>query len=178
MALSYDPNWSWWKWGPFIFQTSRIFLYMVYFLAGVFLGAYGIERTLLVPRSMLAQRWVIWVVVALAAFLIAIVTYASKTSQIVIVFTYILSCAASSFAFLAIFLRFARMRRRIFDSLSSNGYGIYVIHYVVVSWLLYALLKAPLSAIAKGSIVFICALALCWGTIAIVRRIPAVARVI
>jgi peptidoglycan/LPS O-acetylase OafA/YrhL len=178
MALHYDPNWSWWKWGPFQFQTSRIFLYMVYFLTGVALGTYGIERTLFVSDSMLARRWVIWVVVALAAFLIAIITYASKTSQIVIGFTYIFSCVASSFAFLAIFLRFTRKRRRIFDSLSANGYGIYIFHYVVVSWLLFALLESPLPAIAKGSIIFLCALSLCWAAIAIIRRIPAVARVI
>lgn len=178
MALSYDPNWSWPSWGPFEFQTSRLFLYAFYFLVGFILGTYGIERTLLMPGGMLARRWIVWVVVALGAFLITIVTTFSSASQIVMGFAFVLSCAASSFAFMAIFLRFARTRRKIFDSLSAHGYGIYVIHYMVVSWLLYTLLKAPLPAIAKGSIVFLCALALCWGAIIVIRRVPAVARVI
>ncbi len=180
MATIYDPNWSWWVWGPFTVQTSRIFLYMIYFLMGVVLGAYGIERTLLAPDSALARRWVIWVAVALAAFLMTIVTMkpSAHTNQIIVSIFFMLSCAASSFAFLAVFLRFARKRSRVFDSLSVNCYGMYVIHYVIVSWLLYVMVKAELPAIAKGSIVFVCALVLCWGAIAAIRRIPGVARVI
>lgn len=177
MCTVCDPNWSWWVWGPFRFQTSRIFLYMVYFLVGVVLGAYGIERTLVTPNSTLARRWGIWVVVALAASLINLVAL-KGTNQILASVSFVVSCAASSFAFLAVFLRFARRRRKIFDSLSSNCYGIFVIHYGVVSWLLYAMLKAPLPAVAKGSIVFVCALMLCWGAVAVVRGIPGVARVL
>jgi peptidoglycan/LPS O-acetylase OafA/YrhL len=180
MATIYDPNWAWWVWGPFTFQTSRIFLYMVYFLIGVVLGAYGIERTLLAPDSALARRWVIWVGVALAAFLMSIVTGnpSARMNQMLVSIFFILSCAASSLAFLALFLRFAGKRRKVFDSLSVNCYGMYVIHYVIVSWLLYAMLKAQLPATAKGSIVFVCALLLCWAAIAAIRRIPGVARVI
>ena len=165
MAIIYDPDWSWWVWGPLSFQTSRIFLYLVYFLFGVVLGAYGIERTLLAPDSALARRWIIWVVMALAAFLVSIVTGRPSvhTNYIIISILFILSCAASSLAFLAVFLRFARKRRKVFDSLSANCYGMYVIHYVVVSWLLYAMLKARLPGTAKGSIVFVCAVVLCWG---------------
>jgi surface polysaccharide O-acyltransferase-like enzyme len=153
---------------------------MVYFLIGVVLGAYGIERTLLAPDSALARRWVIWVGVALAAFLMSIVTGnpSARMNQMLVSIFFILSCAASSLAFLALFLRFAGKRRKVFDSLSVNCYGMYVIHYVIVSWLLYAMLKAQLPATAKGSIVFVCALLLCWAAIAAIRRIPGVARVI
>jgi surface polysaccharide O-acyltransferase-like enzyme len=93
-------------------------------------------------------------------------------------FTFVLSCAASSFAFLALFVRFAKTRTRIFDSLRENAYGIFLIHCAFVSWLQYALLKAPLSGLAKGSCVFLGALVLSWGVTAALRRIPAVARVI
>lgn len=194
MVLSYDPYLGWPSWGPFEFQSTRLFLYAVYFLAGFILGTYGIERTLLAPAGMLARRWVVWVVLALGAFILSLstsglgsllglsnpilATIPQTWGTVVMGFTFVLSCAVSSFAFTAIFLRFARTRRKIFDSLSANGYGIYVIHYMVVSWLLYIFLKAPLPAIAKGPIVFLFALALCWGVIAIVRRIPALARVI
>jgi hypothetical protein len=47
-----------------------------------------------------------------------------------------------------------------------------------VSWLQYAMLAAALSAPAKGAIVFLAALALIWCTAALLRRVPAIARVI
>jgi peptidoglycan/LPS O-acetylase OafA/YrhL len=178
MATIYDPNFSWWYWGPFSFQLSRVFLYLVYFLIGVVLGAYGIQRTLLVPESSLARRWVMWAGVTLAAFLANLVATFTRADQTLIALSFLLFCPAACLAFLSIFLRFAMNRRRILDSLFRNSYGIYVIHYVVVNWLLYAMLKAPLPAIAKGAIVFVCSLAFCWGTMSIIRRIPGVARVI
>ena len=92
--------------------------------------------------------------------------------------SFVLSCAASSFAMLAIFLRFARPRVPLWDSLSDNAYGIYLVHYAFVSWLQYAMLPAPLGAPAKGAIVFLAALALSWFTAALLRRVPAIARVI
>jgi surface polysaccharide O-acyltransferase-like enzyme len=67
---------------------------------------------------------------------------------------------------------------KLFDSLSDNAYGIYLIHYAFVSWLQYALLKASLPGVAKGFIAFAGALALSWISIAALKRIPAVARVI
>ncbi len=48
-----------------------------------------------------------------------------------------LSCAASSCAMLALFLRFARRPNAIGDSLRDNAYGIYLVHYAFVSWLQY-----------------------------------------
>jgi peptidoglycan/LPS O-acetylase OafA/YrhL len=178
MTTIYDPNFSWWHWGPFSFQTTRVFLYLVYFLVGVILSTYGTQRTFLVPNSILARRWHIWVAVALAAFFANIVSTFARANQTLVAVSLLLFCAAACFAFLAIFLKFAGNHSRILDSLFRNSYGIYVIHYVVVSWLLYAILKASLPGIAKGSIVFLCSLAFCWGTISLIRRIPGVARVI
>jgi surface polysaccharide O-acyltransferase-like enzyme len=91
---------------------------------------------------------------------------------------FVLSCAASCFAFLALFLRFARSGSRLFDSLSANSYGIYLVHYAFVNWLQYALLPASLPAVVKWTIVFAGALLLSWGTVASMRRIPAIARVV
>ncbi|HUJ69374.1 MAG TPA: acyltransferase [Syntrophorhabdales bacterium] len=178
MASLFNPYWSWWSWGPFKFQTSRIFLYLAYFLIGALLGAVGIERTCLTRGSALARLWAIWAVVAFFAFVISLGAGRPGTNPILAGGALLFSCAASCLAFLALFLRFARKRRRVFDSLSSNSYGVFVIHYVVVAWLLYAMLKTPLPALAKGFIVFLCALLLCWGSIAAIRRIPGVARVI
>jgi surface polysaccharide O-acyltransferase-like enzyme len=102
----------------------------------------------------------------------------SGANEVLIGSLYVSSCAAISFAFLALFLRFAQRQRSMFESLSQNSYGIYVIHYGIVSWLLFALLGAPLPAMAKWAIVFTSALALCWGATAAIRRLPGVARVL
>jgi peptidoglycan/LPS O-acetylase OafA/YrhL len=91
---------------------------------------------------------------------------------------FVLSCAASSFALLALFIRWAGARSRPWDSLSANSYGIFLLHYPCVSWLQCALLPAALPGIAKGAAVFLGALAVSWGAAAGIRRIPAVARVV
>ena len=185
LSLVFNP-FFWSAFGPFTFQTSRLLHYFVYFLAGVGVGAYGTERGLLAPDGKLARRWLLWLIAALPAFgllmgiFIAAVT--SKTSPqlwgIIGGLAFALSCAVSSFAFLAVFLRFARRRVKVYDRLRDNAYGIYLLHYAFVSWLQFALLRAPLSAISKGSIVFLGAVALSWGATAALRRVPAVARVI
>ena len=86
-------------------------------------------------------------------------------------FAFVLSCAASSFLFLALFVRFARKPNRVMDSLSANAFGIYLVHYACVSWLQLALLASPLSGAAKGTLVFTGAVLLSWGLSAAARRL-------
>jgi peptidoglycan/LPS O-acetylase OafA/YrhL len=177
ISAVYGSN-LWLQWGPAQIQVNRLFLHAVYFLVGVFFGAYGIERTFLVPNSSLARRWAIWTVAGLATFVFSVGISITRVNAILMGCVYVVSCATMSFACVAIFLRFGQRRRRVFDRLFHSSYGIYVVHYGVVSWLLYALLGAQLPAMVKWSIVFSSALALCWGGIAAIRRIPGVARVI
>ena len=60
-------------------------------------------------------------------------------------FVFALTCGAISFAFLALFVRFIICRDPIFDSLSDDEYGMYLIHYMFVSWLQMVLLPLPRS---------------------------------
>jgi hypothetical protein len=184
-AVVFNP-YRWSSFGPFFFQTSRGLNYLLYFLLGVGVGAYGIARGLLAPDGRLARRWPLWCVAALVAFglatgvgLAALTAHlGSRRWEIAGDITFVISCAASSLALLALFVRFARTRRKIWDSLTQNAYGIYLIHYAFVSWLQLALLKAHMDAMAKGALVFLGAVLLGWGTTAGLRRIPAIARVI
>jgi len=191
-ALAYIPmelkfnGFAWASWGPFVFQTSRILHYFVYFMVGAGVGAFGIGEGLLAGDGDLSRRWVLWAVTALVAFSVesmvgiaALSPHASpRLWEVAADCGFVLSCAASSFAYLALFVRFARSGSKVWDSLTANAYGIYLVHYAFVSWLQYSLLKATLLGIAKGSLVILGALARSWGTIAALRRIPAVARVI
>jgi peptidoglycan/LPS O-acetylase OafA/YrhL len=185
MALRFTSS-DWASFGPFTFQTSRILHYLVYFLIAVGVGAWGVDRGLLAPDGKLARRWPLWVAAApilfgldAVVFIVTVTAHAQSQGWAIATDAgFVLSCAASSFAFLALFIRFARSRSPLFGSLSANSYGIYLFHYAFVSWLQYALLPASLPAVAKFSVVFLGALALSWGTAAAIRRIPLVGRVV
>jgi surface polysaccharide O-acyltransferase-like enzyme len=177
---------AWTAIGPFTFQTSRIFHYFVYFLTGVGIGAAGLDQGLLAPQGKFARSWPWWIARSLLFFgvatglTIAEFTNYGKSSLLATAADagFVLSCAATSFAFLAIFLRFAQTRSTVWDSVAANSYGIYLVHYAIVSWLQFALLPASFSGLAKFLIVFPGALFLSWATSATLRRIPGVARVI
>ena len=186
MAVRFNPL-AWTQFGPFAFQTSRVLHYLVYFLTGIAVGAYGIERGILASGGRLVRRWLLWSVAAVvvflasSAFFIMIVTSAKATSvpwQAIADLVFTMTCATTSIAMLAIFLRFVKKSGGILDSLRDNAYGIYLIHYAFVSWLQYVLLKSHLSGFIKLTIVFSVTVALSWITTAALRRISAVARVI
>lgn len=191
-ALVYVPmrlkfhSLDWTLLGPFAFQTSRIFHYLAYFLIGVGIGAWGLRRGLLAPDGSLARHWSRWMGAAPAFFgvaaVIAIVTASEEPETparaIVGALSFVFSCAASSLAFLALFLRFVKSPSPLFDSLAANSYAIYLLHYPIVNWLQYALLPLSLPAFVKGAAVTVGALGLSWMAAITIRRVPAVARLV
>ena len=180
LAVLFTPL-EWLQLGPFGLQLSRPLHYAVYFFAGLGVGICGIGNGLLAPDGLLARRWAIWLAAAFAAFLLWITPTALIFQlrdaaplglQIIADLGFVLSCASSSFFLMAIFLHFDGNRSRLLDSVSRNAYGMYLVHYVFVVWLQYALLNAPLFAFAKVAIVFGVTVALSWATSAGLRRLP------
>lgn len=125
-----------------------------------------------------ARRFGAWIGAALAAFALSIGLALGGAPEALAGLGYVLASAALSFACLAVFLRFARERRPAFDSAFENSLGIYVFHYGIVSWLLFAALGFPLPAIVKWAVLSILAVGLSWGLTAALRRIPGVAKVL
>jgi hypothetical protein len=188
MAFVFDPM-RWIGAGPFFFQVSRILHYAIYFFAGIGVGACGLERGLLAREGRLGRRWPIWILASVIFFVLAIGAFIALVAamakggiptglQLFVNLTFVLSCAASGFAFLSLFMRFAQVRVRLFDRLSDNSYGIYLFHYVFVTWLQFGLLGLALSGAVKGLLVFLGALALSWATTAGIRRVQVIARLI
>lgn len=188
LASLVDPS-RWASAGPFFVQTARILLYASFFAVGVALGAFGIERGVLAAGGSLARRWMPWsnlapvaYFVLVALFITLLATNAKGTPipglETATLAAFALSCATSSTAFLALFLRFGQTRRAVLDSLGRNAYGIYLVHYAFVNWLQYALLGANWPGAVKGSVVFAGSLAASWLIVVMLRRIPMVARVI
>ncbi len=188
MAAAFDPL-QWVKTGPFFVQISRLPHYLVYFLVGVGLGAFGHDRGLLQADGRLARRWWLWVGLALLAFGVSLATLGaiiasfahggpSAGLQLFGNFTFVLSCAASSMAFTALFVRFARRANPIVDSLSANAYGIYLLHYVCVTWLQFLLLPASWPGYSKAALVFIAALLVSWSLSGVLRRVPVIRQLV
>jgi hypothetical protein len=178
---------QWLQFGPFAIQASRMLHYAVYFIAGIGVGAVGLNTSLLAPDGMLQHRWRRWAIAAPIVFILTaaltIAGYVTKGAdqpgwEIANGLAYVTCCATTSFAFMAVFVRFARRRSVIWDSLAANAYGMYLIHYVFVTWIQFALLPSDLPGLSKCVLVFLSVLALSWGSVALLRRIPVVARVL
>jgi surface polysaccharide O-acyltransferase-like enzyme len=184
LAVAYTP-WTWSDTGLFAVQLCRPLHYAVYFFAGVGIGAGGINRGLLAVDGMLARRWALW----LAAALVSLMLWMGLTSltlnggvsmatAIAADFSYVLACAAGCFFLIAVSLRFASEYSRVLSMLATNAYALYLLHYIFVVWLQYALLSAPLPAAIKAPIVFVLTLLFSWITATTVQRIPLGARLI
>jgi len=72
LAAVFEP-WQWMQFGPFAFQPSLAPQYVIYFFAGLGVGAYGFDQGLLEGDGVLARRWARWLVGTAAAFLLWVV---------------------------------------------------------------------------------------------------------
>lgn len=179
LPLALVSPWKWQHFGILAFQICRPLHYAVFFFAGVAVGAYGIERGLVAADGPLSLRWQRWVAAAFAGFIVWLVPTsfivgddnAPLWLQVAAAAGFVLGCATGAFGFFAVFLRFARQRRRFLDSLSANAYGMYLNHYVFTVWLQFALLGSPLPGLIKGMLVFVLTLAISWPLAAYVPRL-------
>ena len=64
------------------------------------------------------------------------------------------ACASGCFFMLAICLRFGTARSPILDQFSTNAFALYLLHYIFVVWLQYALLGVAVFAVVKAALVF------------------------
>jgi peptidoglycan/LPS O-acetylase OafA/YrhL len=153
---------TWWSWGPFFVQSSRVLHYFVYFAMGVCLGAFG--------------RWWLWSLGMVVAFLVlTALVLTGKFAAARMVFP--VSCAASSLFLAAVVIRWARPWRWA-DNLSANAYGIYLLHYLFVIWIQYAALRWTAPAIAKGAAVLVAATGLSWMAAGLLRQSKVFGRVV
>jgi surface polysaccharide O-acyltransferase-like enzyme len=184
LALAFTP-WEWTDTGVFAVQLSRPLLYAVYFFIGLGIGVEGIDCGLVAVDGALSRRWALW----LAAAIGSLILWMGMTSftlngpapigvQIGADLSFVLACACGCFFFIAASLRFAAKRSPMLASLSINAYSLYLLHYVFVVWLQYALLPFALFALIKGAIVFGGTLAFSWITALVVQRNALGARLI
>jgi glucans biosynthesis protein C len=190
MAIAFTP-WEWGQVGPFAVQLCRPLHYAVYFFAGVGIGARGIERGLIAADGLLVRHWGACLVAATGLFGIWLgVTALAMAGNGQVAFdvplglgilqatSFVLACGSSCMGLVALFLRFGNKQLAMLEPLSDNAYGMYLVHYVFVTWLQYLLLGTAIFAVVKGLIVFAVTLLLSFAATAAIRRIPAAARLI
>jgi surface polysaccharide O-acyltransferase-like enzyme len=187
MHLAFGDD-SWFEPGrfPFPIQTSRIFLYAGYFFVGIGIGAVNLRTGLLDEGGALARRWPVWLgfaVVFYGAILALVYIHhnwvanfdAPPTSwRADYGLAFSMFSAAMAFTVPAILLRFARSNWRLLDAMQPSAYGIYLLHYVFIIWLQYAVYDASFHAGVKFAIVFVGTLAMSWGLTLLLRRIAVV----
>ncbi len=167
---------------PFYFQLPRIFLYLTWFFAGVVIGRNGLARGFLSEESGFAKQWLAWVLFAFLAYnglwfiprMVAGPSGAVTIRDLVEVVLWVLSCTASSFAFLSLFRGKLGKRSPWMDSISRCAYLMYVVHYVFVMWIQFALLDVQVNAIVKFSVTFVGTLAASWGCSLALLRVRAI----
>jgi len=186
----------WFTLGPLAIQAGRVLLYLLYFFVGVGIGSAGIERGLLARDGKLARQWPAWLAAAIVTYvgLIALIYYKREFLpdpenpplrwDVAHDVFFACFCASQTINTLALFQRFDNDGWSIFDPLRESSFGIYLIHYVPLLWLQYALFGTTLvpnpqgTAILKAVIVFVLTLAISWAATAALRKIPGVARVL
>jgi surface polysaccharide O-acyltransferase-like enzyme len=194
-ALYYGIE-RWFTLGPLAIQASRALLYLLYFFVGVGIGAVRADRGPLSGDGKLAQQWPRWLVAALLTYvgLIALIYYKREFLpdpdnpplrwDIVHAVLYASFCAAQTVNVIALFLKFDNDGWSMFDPLRENSFGIYLIHYLPLLWLQYALFGLALvpnaqgTAILKAVIVLVLTLAISWAATVALRKIPGVAQVL
>ena len=67
---------------------------------------------------------------------------------------------------------------RLLDAMRPQAYGIFLVHYIFIIWLQYAVYDPAWSPFVKFAIVFAGTLAGAWATVILLKKIPFIARMI
>jgi glucans biosynthesis protein C len=79
---------------------------------------------------------------------------AAPGAEIAADLSFVPACAAGCLFMIAVCLRFAAGPSRSLGYLAANAYGLYLVHYVFIVWLQFALLALRLVAVIKAPLVF------------------------
>jgi surface polysaccharide O-acyltransferase-like enzyme len=161
LSMKFQP-WEWAHVGPFEFQQSYVLMYVLYFFAGLGIGAFGLEAGPFSATAKLAERWITWTATAFAGFCIWIAATAAGTvanmgsvaTELIASCGFVIACTSACLALPSVFLRFSTRPSQTLMRLGDNAFGIYFFHLFFTVWLQYLLLTLPLFAVVKAALVF------------------------
>jgi peptidoglycan/LPS O-acetylase OafA/YrhL len=177
MRIAFAPG-QWGGAGPLWLEVVRALWYLLYFGMGVAVGSRGLERGAFRSDGPFAKYWWAWLLAGAGSYGILTWVYSSDVASSLSVYVFLIEAALVVLGLTALFLRVFRKPVRVLDNLSRNSYGMYLIHYLVILWLQYAVLRTSLHVGVKFAIVFCGGVALCWAITAALRRIGLVRKVV
>jgi len=165
--------------GPFDFQRCTLLFYFCYFLLGAVFGNITTENGIFTEKFDFLKRWKVWLTMCCFSFLVLLSidnpalgnplkqfaewVKIGRTSGDTIYDTfYVATCTFSCLAFLSMFKALANYTNSFWDSIASNSFFIYLVHYIFIIWAQFAILQLDIPAILKFIIVFITAVSLSW----------------
>lgn len=191
MAVMYVPAGvfldalAWRAWGPFAFQESRMPAYAWIFLLGWVLGAVRHEVDLLAADGPIVKHWWLWLLYAAVGYALVLAILPTAIPNYPwswkwrLLGSSIAALASSAYilALITGFLHLRPKRRALFDWLSANAFGIYIVHYALVAWSQYFLRPVPLPALAKFAIVATTGIFLSGALTSLARRSAVIRRI-
>jgi surface polysaccharide O-acyltransferase-like enzyme len=196
VSLSFIPislwvgQYTWTGFGPFDFQVNRLLLYFTFFIFGTCIGSSNWENHFFTNNKLLNRSWQFWVILCLLSYLLVeLFTYnvwdivragrlKVNTAWLIFDLIFVASCISSSLAFLSIFKQNIQKENKYWTNLSANAFGIYLLHYIFITWLQFALLNSSLPVIIKFLIVFSFSLLASWAIINFIRKFKIIDQVI
>ena len=187
MVMISEPG-TWTGIGPFHFQVSRILLYFSYFIIGAVIGSKGVDTGLFADKSKFILKWPLWLAGCILAYTLLklsepvldkmLAQHQLNRLQARLVYRSIwsLSCTLSSIFFLILFKNLFHRINSLWELLSANAYGIYLVHYIFVLWCQYYLLDFSLPAVVKFLITFIFAVTASWFVTYLFRKNKIIAK--
>ncbi|GAB3696294.1 acyltransferase [Spirosoma flavus] len=189
VALSFIPISLWvgqytWvgNWGPFDFQLNRVIFYLLFFLLGGCLGATSWQNVFFRNNKLFGISWPFWLGLSLMCYVLVRLISDFGTNQVkqgnwtepigylIFDLAFVASCLASICASLSVFRQAISKPNPIWQTLSANAYGIYVLHYGFVTWLQFALLRSDVVVPLKFPLVFMGALGLSYMSSVLLRQ--------
>ena len=169
----------WFSLGPLAVQESRVGLYALFFMTGISAGAAGIHHRLFRREGPVGRGWFRCGLSAGASFGLLLMIqlaalhgrlpWSGPSWQATEPVLFVLCCVLSSVALAGLFIRHWQQSYRWIDRLAGDAYGIYLVHYAVLTWAQMMLLRLPWRAMEKAITVFIVVLAASWALTALLR---------
>lgn len=149
--------------------------YLLLFAAGILAYRWSLLDSLTTPRN------VLWLIPAVGIFIITVVQiYSSGRATGFFLWDYkeALLCVGLCIGFLSLFRTFFNRTGRVFQLLSENAFGAYILHVPVVVALQYAFDPVPAWAFTLFVVVSLLSVPATFLASILVRRIPLVSRIL
>lgn len=196
VAICYIPlslqigQYSWTGIAVFDFQLNRVFLYFLFFFAGLIFGSSQEQGFSLLEQLLTKKSWQFWLIPTLVVQGLTIwmnlelwplVTQGEISLQSANWFfcvLFVFNCVVSSIFFMVLFKKRFSNPGRIWSQVSVVAFGLYVLHYPFITWTQYLLLPYTIDPIIKFTLVFLIGLAGSWLLTLLLKKTPAVGRYI